>query len=94
MSNLILLGPCSDQDITHVLENNTLTIYFSSNELLKMERKVQCSSQVNPIDVSGCSHVCTGLVYGEHFEILIQLIKSDGSLISCTIDGDLSMAIE
>lgn len=76
------LDICDENNLDYTVENTNLVIRFLSNEILKLDRSIQC----NPPYVQGCRHTCTDLGYGENGRIPVVLSYPDGSEETCSID--------
>ncbi|CAF0933773.1 unnamed protein product [Adineta steineri] len=76
---------CDNYNITYSQQNDAVTINFSSNDLLKLNRTVQCTPTSTEETVYGCAHQCVGLGYGQEGEILIEMQHDNGTIQSCTM---------
>lgn len=86
-SILIAVGTCDNYNITHVVQNDTLAINFSSNDLLKFNRNVRCDSTSPSSTINGCVHHCTGLGYGQYNKLSIEIQHDNGTMEEfCFID--------
>jgi len=86
-SILIAVGTCNNSNITHFVQNDTLAINFSSNDLLKFNRNVRCNSTSPSSTINGCVHHCTGLGYGQSNTLYIEIQHDNGTIEEfCFID--------
>jgi hypothetical protein len=85
----ICLGSCNDRNITYVQTNNSITVDFLSNEILKFDRSIQCTSNSTSNIVHGCSHRCHSLNYGNEYVASINLRTSSDIVETCTINYKL-----
>jgi hypothetical protein len=87
----IYLVECDRYNISHLKQNDTITINFFSNHLLKLNRKVQCTSNVSMETINGCAHYCNGLGYGQRDEIFIEMHHDNGTVETCSIKYTIRM---
>ncbi len=79
------LVSCDNYNITHILQDDTIKINFSSHYLLKLNRKIQCTSNSSWVSINGCEYACTELGYGQYNDIFIEMEHDNGTKETCSI---------
>ena len=67
-----------------------MSILFSSNEILKADRRVMCPSTSVWVSVEGCSHTCDNLQVDGNYEATVELRFSNTTVLVCFIRNDSS----
>jgi hypothetical protein len=62
-----------------------MTINFSTNYLLKFNRKVQCTSNSSWISIDGCAYHCPELGYGQFGDVFVEMQHDNGTNETCFI---------
>lgn len=84
--NLSYLDACDIYNITHFQQNDDITINFLQNNILKLDRAVQCKSSSTFESTNGCTHHCNKLGYGQYDRITVQIQHDNGTIESCSIE--------
>jgi hypothetical protein len=79
------LVSCDNYNITQILQDDTIKINFSSHYLLKLNRKIQCTSNSSWVSINGCEYACTELGYGQYNDIFIEMEHDNGTKETCSI---------
>ncbi|CAF4026325.1 unnamed protein product, partial [Rotaria sp. Silwood2] len=72
--------PCDDYNITHQVKNDTVQIIFSSSDIMRLNRTVQCTANSSVEFIDGHVYNCTGLGYGQDGQIFVGMQHNNGTL--------------
>ncbi|CAF2558342.1 unnamed protein product [Rotaria sp. Silwood2] len=76
----IVATPCDDYNITHEVKNDTVQIIFSSSDITRLNRTVQCTANSSVEFIDGHVYNCTGLGYGQDGQIFVGMQHNNGTL--------------
>ncbi|CAF4308513.1 unnamed protein product [Rotaria sp. Silwood2] len=76
----IVATPCDDYNITHQVKNDTVQIIFSSSDITRLNRTVQCTANSSVEFIDGHVYNCTGLGYGQDGQIFVGMQHNNGTL--------------
>lgn len=73
-------------NITSAIQNDEILINFPPTNILKLDRQFRCNSTSLFTPVYGCVARCTNLGFGVDGEIAINMVHSNGTTETCSIN--------